>query len=55
MYKIGRHSVAIFGGADMWEILDPNGARICQVVGLKSDAEELIKHLNREAYEDTKG
>lgn len=50
MYRIGRRSITIFGGAEMWEILDPNGTRICFVSGTKEDAEDLIKHLNREDY-----
>jgi hypothetical protein len=47
MYKLGSKRVALFGGTEIWPILDPQGNEICMVNGPKKDAEELLRHLNR--------
>lgn len=45
-YSVGTHRVALFGGADLWPILKPNGKQICQTIGAREEADELVRLLN---------
>lgn len=46
-YYIGFKHVAIFGGTELWPILQPGGKQICMVIGPRSEAENLVDLLNQ--------
>jgi hypothetical protein len=45
-YKVGRFSIAIFGGYELRAIVDPQGLTICTVMGSVEEANALVDRLN---------
>lgn len=45
-YTIGAKRIALFGGTELWPILDPEGQQICVTTGPRLDAERLVAIMN---------